>query len=98
MRSQREKQGRVTFVLEIEKTAPPEAAPGRRVLPHPERGAGRRSVPEPDPHLPIVWRELLRLPGRAAAPRLETGRLSHAVDAMELSRDFGAPRFCLALL
>jgi hypothetical protein len=30
-------------------------------------------------------------------PRPGTGRLSHAVDAMELSRDSGAPRFRLAL-
>ncbi len=33
------------------------------VLSHPERGAGRRSVHEPDPHMPAMRRELLRLPG-----------------------------------
>ena len=28
----------------------------------PERGAGGRSVHEPDPHLPVVRRQLLRIP------------------------------------
>jgi len=51
---------------------------------------------EPDPHLSVMWRELLRLPGRVAAPRPGTRRLPQGVDAMELSRDSGAkcaPRF-----
>jgi YD repeat-containing protein len=60
------------------------------VLSHPERSAGRRSVHEPDPHLPVMRRELLRLPGRAAAPRQGTGRPTRGMDAMELSRDSGA--------
>ena len=45
----------------------------------------------------VMWRELLRLPGRVAAPRPGTGRLPRGMDAMELSRDSGAkgasPRF-----
>src|SRR5664280_3618215 len=60
------------------------------VLSHPERSAGRRSVHEPDPHLPVMRRELLRLLGRAAAPRQGTGRPTRGMDAMELSRDSGA--------
>jgi hypothetical protein len=59
----------------------------RPVLPHPEWGAGRRSVHEPDPHLPVMWRELLRLPGRVAASRPGTGRPARGMDAVELSRD-----------
>jgi hypothetical protein len=56
----------------------------RTVLSHPAWCAGRRSVHEPDPHMPIMWRELLRLPGRAAASRPGTRRLSRPMDAMEL--------------
>src|SRR5271165_5671610 len=46
------------------------------VLSHPERSAGRRSVHEPDPHLPVMRRELLRLPGRAAAPSATADSIS----------------------
>jgi len=64
----------------------------RVVLSPSERRPGRRSVHEPDPHLPVVWRELLRLPGRAAASRAGTGRPPRGMDAVELSRDSGARR------
>ena len=54
-----------------------------------ERRPGWRSVHEPDPHMPIMWCELLRLPGRAAASRPGTGRPPRGMDAVELSRDSG---------
>ena len=66
------------------------ASKERPVLSHSERGAGRRPVHEPDPHLPVMWRQLLRLSDRVATPRPGTGRLSHGMDALELSRDSGA--------
>ena len=59
------------------------------VLSHSERRPGRRSVHEPDPYLPVMRRQLLRLPGRVAAPRPGTGRLPRGMDAVELSRDSG---------
>ena len=66
--------------------APQECA----VLPDAERGAGGRPVHEPDPHLPVVRRQLVRLPDRAAAARPGTGGQPGGVDAVELPRDAGA--------
>ena len=61
----------------------------RLVLSDAERGAGRRPVHEPDSHLPVVRRQLVRLPDRTAAARPGTGGQPGGVDAVELPRDAG---------
>ena len=66
------------------------ASQERVVLPDAERGAGGRPVHEPDPHLPALRRQLVRLPDGVAAPRPGTGGQSRGVDAVELPRDAGA--------
>ena len=56
------------------------------VLPLAEWRPSRRPVHEPDPHLPVMRRQLLRLSDRAAAPCPGTRRLPLGLDALELSR------------
>ena len=73
----------VERALKTSRPAPQECI----VLSDPERGAGGRPVHEPDSHLPVVRRQLVRLPDRAAAARPGTGDQSRGVDAVELSRD-----------
>jgi hypothetical protein len=61
------------------------ASQERIVLPHAERGRRGGSVHEPDPYLPVMRGQLVRVPDRVAAPRPRTGGESYRLDALELS-------------
>ena len=54
------------------------------------RGRGGRPVHDADPHLPVMWRQLVRLSDGVAAARPGTGGQSGGVDAVELPRDAGS--------
>src|SRR5664280_627508 len=67
------------------------AAPEERVvLQDAARGRGGRPIHDADPHLPVVWRQLVRLPDRAPAPRPGTGSRTRGMDALELPRGASA--------
>src|SRR5215471_15165187 len=51
--------------------------------------AGGRPVHEPDPDLPVVLRQRLRILDRVAAPCGRAGRPARAMDAVDLPRDTG---------
>ena len=56
------------------------------ILSDSERSPGGRPVHEPDPHLPVMWRQLVRLPDRTAAACPGTGCQPGGMDALELPR------------
>src|SRR5437868_656358 len=57
------------------------------VLSDAARGRGGRPVYDADPHLPVMWRQLVRLPDRTAAACPGTDGQSRSVDAVELPRE-----------
>jgi hypothetical protein len=65
-------------------------APQECVLQDATRGRGGRPVHDADPHLPVMWCQLVRLPDRTAAACAGTGGQPGGVDAVELPRDAGA--------
>ena len=66
------------------------AAPEERiVLQDVARGRGGRPVYDADPHLPVMWRQLVRLSDGVAAPCPGTDGQPRGVDALELPPDAG---------
>jgi hypothetical protein len=62
------------------------------VLQDTARGRSGRPVYDADPHLPVMWRQLIRVSDGAAAACQGTGDESCRVDAVELPPDTGADR------